>query len=192
MKLSININKYFLKYNEKIQILLNSLNKQKIDKLVKKIISLKKNNKIILVGNGGSASIASHVAVDFTKVLKVRAVNFNEANLITCFANDYGYENWVAKAFEHYAIKGDIAIMISSSGKSKNIIRGCKYTKKFGIFTVTLSGFKKNNKLSQCGDLNFWVNSNKYNHVENVHQIWLLSIIDYIKDNNIKNKNKKF
>ena len=192
MKLSININKYFLKYNEKIQILLNSLNKQKIDKLVKKIISLKKNNKIILVGNGGSASIASHVAVDFTKVLKVRAVNFNEANLITCFANDYGYENWVAKAVESYGIRGDLAIFISSSGKSKNIIRGCKYAKKLGIYTITLSGFKKNNILSKSGHLNFWINSKKYNHVENVHQIWLLSIIDYIKDCNIKNRNKKF
>lgn len=177
---------YFDKYNREIKILLDSIDNKARDLLIKKIILLKKNNKIIITGNGGSASIASHVAVDFTKVLKIRSVNFNEANLITCFANDYGYENWVAKAFSNYAVKGDIGIFISSSGKSKNIINGCNYAKKNGIFTVTLSGFKKNNQLYKSGNLNFWVDSNKYNHVENVHQIWLLSIIDYLKDFNIK------
>jgi D-sedoheptulose 7-phosphate isomerase len=83
----------------------------------------KKNNKIIIVGNGGSASIAAHAAVDFTKVLKIRSITFNESNLITCFANDYGYENWVKKAIEFYALKGDILILISSSGKSQNLIK---------------------------------------------------------------------
>ena len=58
--------------------------------------------KTIIVGNGGSAAIASHVAVDLTKNAGVRAVNFNEADLITCFANDYGYEQWMAKAVEQY------------------------------------------------------------------------------------------
>ena len=181
-------NNYFLKYNEKLKFLIDSIDNIAKDYFIKKIISLKKNNKIILVGNGGSASIASHVAVDFTKVLNIRAVNFNEANLITCFANDYGYENWVFQAISKYGVKGDIAVFISSSGKSKNIINGCKHAKKNGIFTVTFSGFKKKNELSKCGNINFWVNSKRYNHVENAHQIWLLSIIDFIKDNNIKKK----
>ena len=184
-------NNYFDKYNREIKILLDGIDNKARDLLIKKIILLKKNNKIIITGNGGSASIANHVAVDFTKVLKIRSVNFNEANLITCFANDYGYENWVAKAFSSYAIKGDIGIFISSSGKSKNIINGCNYAKKNGIFTVTFSGFKKNNQLYKTGNLNFWVDSNKYNHVENIHQIWLLSIMDYLKDFNIKKRYKK-
>ena len=183
-------NNYFDEYNREIKILLDGIDNKARDLLIKKIILLKKNNKIIITGNGGSASIANHVAVDFTKVLKIRSVNFNEANLITCFANDYGYENWVAKAFSSYAIKGDIGIFISSSGNSKNIINGCNYAKKNGIFTVTFSGFKKNNQLYKTGNLNFWVDSNKYNHVENVHQIWLLSIIDYLKDCNIKKRYK--
>ena len=109
-----NNKKYFNSYNKNIFNLLNKVDIKKINTLVDRIVNLKKESKIILVGNGGSASIASHVAVDFTKILKVRAINFNEANLITCFANDYGYENWVAKAFEAYAIKHDIAIFISS------------------------------------------------------------------------------
>jgi len=181
-----NNKKYFSSYNKNIFNLLNSIEIKKINTLVNRIVNLKKESKIILVGNGGSASIASHVAVDFTKILKIKAINFNEANLITCFANDYGYENWVAKAFESYAIKQDLAIFISSSGESKNIIRGCEYAKKNGIYTVTFTGFKKKNKLSIIGNLNFWVNSKKYNHIENVHQILLLSILDYIFEVNAK------
>ena len=181
-----NNKKYFNSYNKNIFNLLNRVDIKKINALVNKIVNLRKENKIILVGNGGSASIASHVAVDFTKILKVKAINFNEANLITCFANDYEYENWVAKALEAYAVKQDIAIFISSSGESKNIIRGCEYAKKNGIYTVTFTGFKKRNKLSLIGNLNFWINSKKYNHIENVHQILLLSVLDYIIDQNVK------
>jgi len=153
-----NNKKYFNSYNKNIFNLLNEIDIKKVNILVNKIINLKNESKIILVGNGGSASIANHVAVDFAKILKVRAINFNEANLITCFANDYGYENWVAKALKTYANKGDIGIFISSSGKSKNIICGCEYAKKNGIYTITFSGFDKKNKLSLIGNLNFWVN----------------------------------
>jgi D-sedoheptulose 7-phosphate isomerase len=76
----------------------------------------KKGKKIIIAGNGGSAAMASHVAVDLTKNAGVRAINFNEADLITCFANDYGYEEWVAKAVEFYGDEGDVLVLISSSG----------------------------------------------------------------------------
>ncbi len=66
--------------------------------------------KIILVGNGGSAAMASHVSVDFTKAAQIRAVNFNEADLITCFANDYGYDKWVVEALKAYANSSDVVI----------------------------------------------------------------------------------
>ena len=57
-----------------------------------------------------------------TKVVGVKCFNFNEHNLITCFTNDYGQENWLKKALELYSNKEDLIILISSSGKSKNII----------------------------------------------------------------------
>jgi len=136
--------------------------------------------KVIIVGNGGSAAIASHVAVDFTKVAKIRAINFNEADLITCFANDYGYDQWVAMALEAYADKGDVAILISSSGKSPNIVNGAKKAKEMGLAVVTLSGFDAHNPLRELGDINLWVDSSAYNAVEMTHQIWLLSIADYL------------
>ena len=62
------------------------------------------------------AAMASHVTVDFTKAAGMRAINFNEADLLTCFANDYGYEHWVAKALEFYADEDDLVILISSGG----------------------------------------------------------------------------
>jgi len=136
--------------------------------------------KIIIVGNGGSAAMASHVSVDLTKAARIRAINFNEADLLTCYSNDYGYDMWVDKALESYADKSDVAILISSSGKSPNIINGVAAAHRLGLSTVTFSGFGSDNPLRNLGHINFWCNSDKYNVVEMTHHIWLLSIVDFI------------
>ena len=145
--------------------------------------------KIILVGNGGSAAMASHVSVDFTKAAQIRAINFNEADLITCFANDYGYDKWVVEALKAYANSSDVIIFISSSGRSPNIINGAEFAKKNGLKVITLSGFDSQNPLRQIADIEFWADSKSYNYVEMTHHIWLLSIVDYIiesKNNYLK------
>ena len=173
--------KYLDNYFSKLNDLILSINKTDLIKSLEIIKKIKKNNKkIVIVGNGGSAAIASHISVDFTKVAKVRCVNFNEASLLTCFSNDYGYENWVSNAINFYANKDDLIILISSSGRSKNIINGAKQARKMKCSLITFSGFEKNNPLSKLGHQNFWVNSKTYNFVENVHQIWLLSLADMI------------
>ena len=136
--------------------------------------------KVIVVGNGGSAAMASHVSVDLTKQARVRTMNFNEADLITCFANDYGYKNWVAKAIEFYGDEGDVVILISSSGKSPNMINAAIQAKSMKIPVITLTGFEQDNPLRQFGELNFWVDSRAYNVIENIHQIWLLMVCDLI------------
>ena len=159
------------------------------DQIVEKIISAKniliqakKNNaKIMIFGNGGSAAIASHVSVDLTKNANIRSVNFNEADLITCFSNDYGYERWVEKAIDFYADDKDVLILISSSGKSPNMINACKAARNKKISKIiTFTGHNKDNPLSKLGDINFWTNSKAYNFVENIHQVWLLTIADLI------------
>ena len=137
-------------------------------------------NKVILVGNGGSAAMASHVAVDLTKAAGIRAINFNEADLLTCLANDYGYEHWVAKALEFYADSGDLAVLISSSGASQNMVNGAEQAGAMGLTVVSLSGFSPDNPLRQLGDLNLWVASDSYNIVEMTHHVWLLAIVDYL------------
>lgn len=136
--------------------------------------------KIIFVGNGGSAAMASHLSVDLTKAARIRAINFNEADLLTCFANDYGYENWVVRALEAYADKNDVLVLISSSGKSPNIINGVSQARSMGISVVTFSGFKPDNPLRGLGDVDFWCNSEVYNVVEMTHHVWLLAIVDFI------------
>ena len=159
------------------------------DELIEKLISVrnlleefrKNNKKVLIFGNGGSASIASHFSVDLTKNARLRCVNFNEADLITCFTNDYGFEHWVEKAIDFYGDEGDLLIVISSSGCSKNMLNGVKAARN-GNFksVVTLSGFDEDNPLNKLGDINFWVDSKAYNFVENIHQIWLLAITDLV------------
>ena len=113
----------FKEYFKKMTDALISVDEGALDKAVDMLRQVASSKgKIILVGNGASAAIASHVAVDLTKASGIRAVNFNEADLITCFANDYGYEHWVEKALDFYADSKDLLILISSSGMSSNII----------------------------------------------------------------------
>jgi len=137
--------------------------------------------KTLVFGNGGSAAIASHFSVDLTKNAGIRCVNYNEADLITCFANDYGFERWVEKAVDFYGDEGDLLIVISSSGSSKNMLNGVKAARN-GKFSsvVTFSGFAEDNPLRQLGDINIWVDCKAYNFVENIHQVWLLAMVDLI------------
>lgn len=155
---------------------------EKIIEIKKTLLEIKKNNsKVLIFGNGGSAAIASHVSIDLTKNAGVRAVNYNEADLITCFSNDYGYEKWVEKAIEFYAENNDAIILISSSGKSQNMINACNAAKNKKISKIiTFTGHEKNNPLSKLGDLNLWIDSKAYNFIENTHQLWLLTVCDLI------------
>jgi len=172
---------YFSNYFETVSQKLNSIDPTQLEQAASMVwASHQTGKKIILVGNGGSAAMASHVAVDFTKAAGIRAINFNEADLITCFANDYGYEHWVEKALEAYADKGDLAILISSSGKSQNILNAAEKAKKMGVSVITVSGFLTDNPLRKLGDLNLWADSTEYNIVEMTHHVWLVAIIDYL------------
>ena len=155
---------------------------EKINIIKNILIETKKNNsKTMIFGNGGSAAIASHVSVDLTKNAKIRCTNYNEADLITCFSNDYGYDRWIEKTVDFYGDEKDIIILISSSGKSKNMLNACKAAKNKKMSKIiTLTGHDKDNPLSQLGDINLWINSKAYNFVENAHQLWLLTLCDLI------------
>tara|TARA_Y100000590_G_scaffold340413_1_gene388230 strand:+ start:265 stop:816 length:552 start_codon:yes stop_codon:yes gene_type:complete len=170
---------YLKNYNKKIFDLLENIDGDLIQKSVNLINeSISKKSKIYIVGNGGSASIASHVSVDFSKSARIPSATFNNSNLITCFANDYGYDNWVVEAIKAYTSVDDLIILISSSGKSKNIINAAQHCKNNNINLITLSGFSIDNPLKKLGNVNFFVNSNEYNYVEMSHHIILVSIVD--------------
>ncbi len=171
--------KYFKNYNKSIFDLLDKFDAELIDKSVSLINQcIKQGGKVYIVGNGGSASIASHVSVDFAKVARVSSGTFNNANLISCFANDYGHDNWVSEAIKAYTSKKDMLILISSSGTSKNIVNAASFCNKNSIPLVTLSGFASDNPLSKLGDVNIHVESDNYNFIEMSHHIILVSIVD--------------
>ncbi len=134
--------------------------------------------KVMLAGNGASAAMASHIAVDLTKVAGVRGVAFNDADLITCFANDYGYEHWMARAVRAYGRPGDALMLISSSGRSPSVLNAAAEATEMGLPIVTLSGFAPDNPLRASGTVNLWVDDHRYNMVEATHQAWLVAMVD--------------
>ncbi len=138
-------------------------------------------NKLIFAGNGASASISSHAATEFTQHAKVRSVCFNDHNLITAFANDYGYENWVARALEAYADSGDVVVLISSSGCSPNIVKAANFAKNKNLRVVSFTGFSPENPLRKIGEPSLWVDSTAYNVVECTHLIWVLAAANLLE-----------
>ena len=133
----------------------------------------KKGKKLIFIGNGGSAAIASHQAIDYWKNGGLEAIAFNDASLLTCIGNDCGYENVFAKPINCFAKEGDVLIAVSSSGQSANILNGVKAAREMRCEVITLSGFDPANPLRKMGDMNFYVPTRAYGLVEVSH----LSII---------------
>lgn len=140
----------------------------------------KKGNKLIIVGNGGSASIASHIVTDFVKNLNIPALSFSDSSLLTCLSNDLGYEKVFSAPIGVLAKGGDILFAISSSGKSKNILNAVIEGKRKGCFVITFSGFLPANPLRKMGSLNFYVPSSSYGAVEIAHLAICHAIVDFL------------
>tara|TARA_A100000164_G_C21923917_1_gene782082 strand:+ start:1636 stop:2181 length:546 start_codon:yes stop_codon:yes gene_type:complete len=151
-----------------------------LNKIIIKLKNYNKKNKgkVWIFGNGGSHATSSHIATDFTKNTNIKMLTISDADQITCFSNDYGYENWISTALKKYLTKDDLVILISSSGNSQNMINAAKVCKNKKIFLITLTGFKKNNKLKPYGNLSIWIDSKSYNFVELAH----LQIMTYLVD----------
>jgi D-sedoheptulose 7-phosphate isomerase len=135
-------------------------------------------NKIIFIGNGGSAGIASHLAIDFSKNGGLRSLAFNDPSALTCLGNDLGYENVFAKQLDFHARPGDLLIAISSSGRSPNILGAVKMARTRDCKVATFSGFTEENELRRSGDVNFYVRSREYGFVEIAHLALCHAILD--------------
>jgi len=139
-----------------------------------------RGGRVIFIGNGGSAGIASHLATDLSKNGGVPACCFSDASLMTCLANDFGFEQWLAHALRLNARPNDCLVAISSSGRSKNILNAVAQARRTKLDVITLSGMKTDNPLRKLGAINFWVDSHSYNIVETTHQFWMMAAIDLI------------
>ena len=136
--------------------------------------------RVIFIGNGGSAGIASHLAIDLSKNASLPAACFSDASMMSCLANDYGFEEWIAHALRLNARAGDCLVAISSSGRSKNILNAVAKARAMKLDVITLSGMSPDNPLRELGDVNYWVDSRSYNIVETAHQFWMMAVIDLI------------
>jgi D-sedoheptulose 7-phosphate isomerase len=141
-----------------------------------------KAKRIFFIGNGGSNSICSHMMEDYAKIAGFPTFSFSDASLITCFANDYGYERAMEEWIKIHFTAGDMLVAISSSGESKNILNAAKFVKQKGGAVITLSGFKAGNQLSKTGDINFYLGISNYGIVECFHQVILHIILDSLHD----------
>jgi D-sedoheptulose 7-phosphate isomerase len=150
-----------------------------IDEAVEKIGSLAADSrKALLLGNGGSAALVSHMQNDLCAAVGVRAMVFNEAPLLTALTNDFGHESAFKRLIELWADRGDLVIAVSSSGRSKNILNAVQAAVNQGCQVITFSGFQADNPLRAMGELNFYIGSNSYGFVEACHMTLLHALTD--------------
>ena len=141
-----------------------------------------KGGKVISLGNGGSAAIASHLHNDLSASAGIRALVFTDAPLLTALANDYGYAQVFTRPLELWAERGDLVVAVSSSGRSENILAAVRLAQERGLEVVTLTGFDAANPLRRLGGVNFWAPSHDYGLVETAHQALAHYLSDRLKE----------
>ncbi len=137
-----------------------------------------RGTRVMFIGNGGSAGIASHMATDWLKNGGFSATCFNDGATLTCLANDLGYDQVFSAQLERHARAGDLLFAISSSGNSASILNAVTVARRVGVDVITLSGFKPENPLRKTGDLNFWLPDGHYGFVEIGHLAICHAVLD--------------
>ncbi|MDH4027521.1 MAG: D-sedoheptulose 7-phosphate isomerase [Nitrospirota bacterium] len=170
---------------EKIQKIFNEsmeVKKQFVDENIDAIVEVSKlladtfskGNKLLLFGNGGSASDASHIAAEFVNRFKkerpaLPAIALNtDMAVLTSIANDYDYVNTFARQLKALAQDGDVVIAISTSGNSPNVLKAVEAAKKMKVRTVAFTGLKGHKLASRCDHV-FAVPSNNTPRVQETH-----------------------
>jgi D-sedoheptulose 7-phosphate isomerase len=150
--------------------------------------ALKRNGRLYICGNGGSAADAQHIASELVgrfeyerKPLPAVALT-TDTSIITSVSNDYGYENVFAKQVDALVKKGDVLWAISTSGASANIIAAAKLAKKKGAAVLAFTG-KNNSKLEQAADICFCANSKSTARSQEIHQLGFHIICGLVEDN---------
>lgn len=160
-----------LGYESGIKEIVNCFTKHKRDK-----------TQIFFIGNGGSSAIASHMTADFMKNGGMKTCSLYDNAITTCIGNDYGYEYIFSKPLEVLGQENDLLVAISSSGNSQNIVNAINIANAKNMETITLTGFRADNKAKQLGRKNIYVSSEKYGIVESIHNLILQQIVDLIME----------
>lgn len=145
-----------------------------------------RQGSVFVLGNGGSAAIAAHCQVDLINMLGVRAVSLQDSALLTCFSNDFGYEQAYALLLQKLAQPGDLLIVISSSGGSENLVQAIQTMEALGGAVLSLTGFEEENSVRrltmEMGGLSLWIPATHYGQVETAHQLILHTLVDGVND----------
>jgi D-sedoheptulose 7-phosphate isomerase len=142
-----------------------------------------RRDTVYMIGNGASASMASHFAADLSKNGRLHAQVFSDLSLITAISNDMGYEHVFAEPLRRRGRKGDMLVAISSSGRSPNILAAVDAADELGITVVTLSAKDAGNPLRRRGHLNLYVAAETYGLAETSHAAalhWWMDLVQMV------------
>lgn len=186
------------KYFEVLERVLSDIDTASIDSFVNKIIeSYKKDKFLFVIGNGGSAASASHFAQDLAKGVfinnqgerkRIKALSLvDNVPYMTALANDDGYENIFSGQLINFASMGDVLIVISGSGNSKNIIKAVDFARENGIEVIGITGYD-GGYLKEHSDISVHVPLAEMCSVESVHSIIFHYVISKLKSILYKDK----
>jgi D-sedoheptulose 7-phosphate isomerase len=172
-----------------LQETIDQLPKEKIARVIDLLHSARfSGRQVFIMGNGGSASTASHFVCDLSKNTrhegwpryKVIGLSDNMA-VFSAYANDEGYENVFCEQLVNLLLPDDIVIAISASGNSRNVVSAIQYAKSQNAFTIGFTGFD-GGILGTLVDINLHINSNIIEHVEDLHLVLEHMIIKSLKE----------
>jgi D-sedoheptulose 7-phosphate isomerase len=138
------------------------------------VSALKQGNTIFWCGNGGSAAESSHLAVELIGRFKnnrrpLPSISLNsDTSALTCIANDFGYDEIFARQLEGLAKPGDVLVVLSTSGKSENILRALRKAKELGVTSIALLG-KGGGPAANLADQTIIIESSETARIQEIH-----------------------
>ena len=150
------------------------------DEFEKYLNAFKSHSRIIILGNGGSSSVASHISQDYMKFQEKKVSLLSDPSMITMLSNDFGYD-WAYQKFLEYYVEDDtLVVIMSSSGESINMLNCVRYCEEKSVDYGILTGFHPSNRMRDRATnalWNYYINSDDYGVVECVHQIFLHGVV---------------
>ena len=193
-----NIKNFYNNYSSLLKKSLDSVDIKKFSMIVELLEStFKKKGQIFVCGNGGSAAIANHYICDYLKLLryntkfKPKIISLvDNIETLTAISNDLDYSEVFKHQAESLAERGDIFIIISSSGNSENVVKLAKWAKTKKLKVISFTGFN-GGRLKKSSNINININENNYGRIEDSHHILMHLIMHYIVLSNKHIKNPR-
>ena len=138
------------------------------------------HDRVIILGNGGSSSVASHISQDYMKFHGKKVSILSDPSMLTMLTNDYGYENAYQKFLEYYVEEDTLVVLMSAGGEAENILNCLTWCEENSVDYGILTGFSPYNTIRSRATNSLWnyyINSEDYGVVECIHQIFLHGVV---------------